>query len=108
MKYIINLFLSIVFSLSVYAKPHCQGFNNYDGKVTIVFTDDKAGERYNVCDVKLIPSWVGKKYKATSVKVSVNNGVAKVTLTFDHLTQFSNPKIELKINGKKTSFKVCQ
>ena len=30
-----------------------------------------------------------------------------VTLTFDHLTQFSDPKVELKINGKTTTFKVC-
>ena len=95
-------------SLSVYAKPHCQGFNNYDNKVTITFIDDKATNQYTVSDVKLIPSWKGQKYKATSVDVSVNNGVATVTLTFDHLTQFSNPKVELKINGKKTSFKVCQ
>ena len=94
------------------AKPHCQGFNNYDDKVTIVFTDDQAGINYSVTDVRLIPScigsWRGKEYKATSVDVSVNKGVATVTLTFDHLTQFSNPKVELKINGKKASFKVCQ
>ena len=95
-------------SLSVHAKPHCQGFNNYDDKVTIVFIDDKAGGQYAVTDVKLIPSWNGQKYKATAVDISVNNGVATVTLTFDHLTQFLNPKVELKINGKKTSFKVCQ
>ena len=91
-----------------YAKPHCQSFNNYDNKVTIVFTDDKAGNTYSVSDVKLIPSWKGKEYNATSVSVSVNNGVATVTLTFDHLTRFSNPKVELKINGKKTTFKVCK
>ena len=108
MKYIIFLFLSMALSLSVYAKPHCQGFNNYDNKVTITFIDDEATNQYTVSDVKLIPSWNGRKYKATSVDVSVNNGVATVTLTFDHLTQFSNPKVELKINGKKTSFKVCQ
>ena len=104
----IFLFVSRALSLSVYAKPQCQGFNNYDNKVTITFIDDKATNQYTVSDVKLIPSWKGQKYKATSVDVSVNNGVATVTLTFDHLTQFSNPKVELKINGKKTSFKVCQ
>lgn len=105
----------IVFALATieaFAKPHCQGFNNYDDKITIVFTDDKAGSNYSVTDVRLIPScmgfWRGKEYKATSVDVSINKGVATVTLTFDHLTQFSNPKVELKINGKKTSFKVCQ
>ena len=111
MKSFIILFISMALSVSVYAKPHCQGFNNYDGKVTIVFTDDKAGSNYSVTDVRLIPYGMGlrgKEYKATSVDVSINKGVATVTLTFDHLTQFSNPKVELKINGKKTSFKVCQ
>lgn len=91
-----------------FAKPHCQSFNNYDGKVTIVFADDKVDDTYSVTDVKLIPYWNGKEYRATSVSVSVNNGVATVTLTFEHLTQFSNPKVELKINGKKIKFKVCQ
>ena len=106
-KYIISIILSLVCGIT-YAKPHCQSFNNYDNKVTIIFTDDKAGNTYSVTDVKLIPSWNGKEYKATSVNVSVHNGKATVTLTFEHLTQFSNPKIELKINGKKTKFKVCQ
>ena len=112
MKYFIFLFLSMALSLSVYAKPHCQSFSNHDNRVTIVFTDEKAGSNYFVTDVRLIPScmgfWRGKEYKATSVDVYVNCGVAMVTLTFRHLTQFSNPKVELKINGKKTSFKVCQ
>ena len=94
-------------SISAYAKPHCQSFNNYDGKVTVIFADDSAGNTYSVSDVKLIPSRNGKEYNATLVSVSVNNGVATVTLTFEHLTQFSNPKVELKINGKKTTFKVC-
>ena len=94
-------------SISAYAKPYCQSFNNYDGKVTIIFADESADNTYNVSDVKLIPSWHGKEYNATSVSVSVNNGVATVTLTFDHLTQFSNRKVELKINGKTTTFKVC-
>ena len=106
-SFIISLILTLVCGIA-YAKPHCQNFNNYDNKVTIVFTDDKAGNTYSVSDVKLIPSWKGKEYKATSISVSVNNGVATVILTFDHLTQFSNPKVELKINGKKTTFKVCQ
>lgn len=105
--------LIITFILSwacaiAYAKPHCQGFNNYDNKTTIVFTDENVGSLYEVTDVKLIPVWHGKEYKAASVNVSVKDGVATVTLTFDHLTQFSNPKVELKINGKKKSFKVCQ
>lgn len=37
---IISFILSLVCGMA-YAKPHCQGFNNYDNKVTIVFTDDK-------------------------------------------------------------------
>ena len=94
-------------SISAYAKPHCQSFNNYDDKVTIIFADESTDNTYNVSDVKLIPSRNGKEYNATSVSVSVNNGVVTVTLTFEHLTQFSNPKVELKINGKKTTFKVC-
>ena len=73
-------------SISAYAKPHCQSFNNYDDKVTIIFADESADNTYSV---------------------SVNNGVATATLTFDHLTQFSDPKVELKINGKTTTFKVC-
>lgn len=44
----------------LYAKPHCQGFNNYDGKVTIVFTDEDAGKSYSVTDVMLVTR--GKKY----------------------------------------------
>lgn len=94
-------------SIAAYAKPHCQSINNYDNKVTITFTDNSAGDSYNVSDVILIPTWGGKEYKAKSVSVSVNNGVATVILTFPHLTKFSNPKVELRINGKKTSFKPC-
>ena len=108
MKKIITFlfFLFIVMRLS--AKPRCQGFNNYNDKVTIIFTDDKAGERYEVSDVKLIPMWRGQKYQPTSISTTLNNGKATVTLIFPHLTQFSNPKVELRINGKKTKFKVCQ
>ena len=76
--------------------------------VTIVFTDDKAGEQYTVSDVKLIPTWRGQEYQATSVKATVKDGVATVTLVFPHISQFSNPKVNLRINGKKKSFKVCQ
>lgn len=108
MKPLIISLVCFVFSIAAYAKPHCQSFNNHDNKVTIVFTDDKAGNNYSVTDVRLIPMWMRKEYKATSVNISINKGVATVTLTFDHLTQFSNPKVELKINGKKASFKVCQ
>ncbi len=108
MKTLITVFLLVVIGLAAYAKPHCLGFNNYDGKVTIVFTDDQAGDRYTVSDAKLIPSWNGEEYPAISVKVIVTNGVATVTLIFPHITQFSNPKVTLRINGKKSKFKVCQ
>lgn len=104
---IISFILSLVCGMA-YAKPHCQGFNNYDNKVTIVFTDDKAGSQYTVSDVIFVPSWKGKEYKATSVSTTVENGVATVTLEFPHITQFSNPKVILRINGKKRTFKVCQ
>ncbi len=108
MKFLISaLFLSVI-SLAACAKPHCQGFNNYYNKVTIVFSDDKAGGSYSVSDVKLIPYWKGKEYEATSVQTTVKDGVATVTLVFPHITRFSNPKVELRINGKKTKFKVCQ
>ena len=75
--FIISIILSLVCGIA-YAKPHCQGFNNYDNKTTIVFTDDKAGSQYAVSDVILIPSWKGKEYKATSVRTTVENGVATV------------------------------
>ncbi len=94
-------------SMVAYAKPYCQSFNNYDDKVTIIFIDDEAGDKYTVTDVKLIPSKNGKDSKASSVSVSINNGVATGTLTFEHITQFSNPKVELEINGRKTDFNVC-
>ena len=106
MRKILILMAFAIAGISAYAKPHCQSFNNYDGKVTIIFADESTDNTYNVSDVKLIPSRNGKEYNATSVSVSVNNGVATVTLTFDHLTQFSDPKVELKINGKTTTFKV--
>ncbi|WP_288837780.1 hypothetical protein [uncultured Bacteroides sp.] len=102
---IISFILSLVCGIA-YAEPHCQGFNNYDNEVTIVFTDDKAGSRYEVTDVKLVT--YGKEYSTTSVTVSVKDGTATVTLTFPHITQFSNPKVTLRINGRKKRFKVCQ
>ncbi len=97
-----------IMALATNAKPYCQSFSNYDDKVTIVFTDDKAGNQYTVSDVILIPSWKGREYKAASVRTTVENGVATVTLVFPHITQFSNPKVTLRINGKKRTFKVCQ
>ena len=111
MKTIIVMVFALL-SITAYAKPRCQSFDNHNNKVTVVFTDDKTDGNYSVTDVRLIPSCMGfckgKEYKANSVNVSVNNGEVTVTLTFDHINQFSNPKVELKINGKKSSFKVCQ
>ncbi len=106
MKQLIILLVCIAISIAAYAKPQCQGFNNYNDKVTIVFTDKDAGKTYSVWDVKLIT--LGKEYTATSIQTNVKNGVATVALTFPHITQFSNPKVTLRINGKKAKFKVCQ
>lgn len=103
--FIISFILSLVCVIA-YAKPHCQGFNNYDSKVTIVFTDNNVGSLYEVTDVKLVI--YGKEYSATSVTTTVKDGTATVILVFPHITQFSNPKVNLRINGKKTKFKVCQ
>jgi hypothetical protein len=98
MQTFIIFLISLVASLTVYAKPKCQGFNNYDNKVTIVFTDDKAaGNRYTVSDVKLIPSWGGVEYSAISIKTNVKDGVATVTLIFPHITRFSNPKVPVVV-----------
>lgn len=108
MRALITALILIAISMATNAKPKCQGFNNYDDKVTIVFTDDKAGEQYTISDVKLTPVWRGQEYQATSVKATVKDGVATVILVFPHITQFSNPKVTLRINGKKKSFKVCQ
>lgn len=108
MRTLITALILIAISMATNAKPQCQGFNNYDDKVTIVFTDDKAGEQYTISDVKLSSVWRGQEYQATSVKATVKDGVATVTLVFPHITQFSNPKVTLRINGKKKSFKVCQ
>lgn len=108
MKHLVFIIFVTLISLTAYAKPHCQGFNNYNNKVTIVFTDNNAVNGYTVTDVKLIPTWKGEKYPATSVKTTLKDGVATVTLSFPHITQFSNPKVTLRINGKKTKIKVCQ
>ncbi|WP_300415243.1 hypothetical protein [Bacteroides acidifaciens] len=106
MKQLIISLVCIAISLAAYAKPQCQGFNNYNDKVTIVFTDKDADKTYSVSDAKLVT--LGKEYAATSVQANVKNGVATVTLTFPHITKFSNPKVTLRINGKKANFKVCQ
>ena len=108
MRVFLMVILCAIACITVYAKPRCQGINNNDNKVTIIFTDDKAGSEYIVSDARLIPSWDRKEYKAMSVNVTIKNGVATVMLTFPHITQFSNPKVELRVNGKKTKFKVCQ
>ena len=63
--YIVTVIFLTVIGLTVNAKPRCQGFNNYDNKVTIVFTDNQAKDKYTVSDVKLIPSsWSEKEYPA--------------------------------------------
>ena len=108
MKTFATVCLLAVIGLAANAKPHCQSFNNYDDKVTIVFTDEQAGDHYTVSDVKFLPSWNGKEYPATSVNTTIKDGVATVTLVFPHLTHFSNPRVTLRINGKKTKFEVCQ
>ena len=95
--------LSIV---TAYAKPHCQGFNNYDNKVTITFTDDDAREKYIVTEIKLFNC--GKEQSPTAVKTNIEKGVATVVVTFPHATRFSNPKVSLRVNGKKVKFAVCQ
>lgn len=103
-----QLIIIIVFLLPyavAYAKPQCQSFNNHDDKVTIVFTDDNPGKKYAVSDIKLVTS--GREYNATSVKVDIKENVATVILTFPHITRFSNPRVKLRINGKKTRFNVC-
>lgn len=108
MRTLITIFFLTIMALTTKAKPHCQSFNNYDDKVTIVLSDDNAGDRYSVSDVKLIPSWKGEEYKASSIRTNVKDGVATVTLIFPHITHFSNPMVTLRINGKKYKIKVCQ
>ena len=44
MKTFATVCLLAVIGLAANAKPHCQSFNNYDDKVTIVFTDEQAGD----------------------------------------------------------------
>lgn len=105
MKQLIVSIVCVLCSITTYAKPQCQSFNNYDNKVTIVFTDDNVSNGYSISDVVL--QTCGKKYAATSVKTEITDGVATVTLTFPHITRFSNPKVILRLNGKKHSFKVC-
>lgn len=107
MKYSVIIIVCVLCTVITYAKPQCQGFNNYDDKVTIVFTDNAPSGHYEVTDAKLTPCY-GKELPATSVKTEMKDGVATVTLTFPHHTQFSNPKVTLRINGKKARFKVCQ
>lgn len=106
MKTVIITLILATIAMIANAKPKCQGFNNYDDKVTVIFIDDNAGSNYSVSDVTLVT--YGKEYTATSVSVTVKNGVATVTLTFPYLTTFSNSKVRLRINGNKVKFKVCQ
>ena len=43
MKHLIFITHVLLFCVTAYAKPHCQGFNNYDDRVTIVFTVNPEG-----------------------------------------------------------------
>ena len=52
--YIVTVIFLTVIGLTVNAKPRCQGFNNYDNKVTIVFTEQSAG------------IWVGRRNRRTA------------------------------------------
>ncbi len=100
MKQLIILLVCIAISIADYAKPQCQGFNKYNDKVTIVFTDKDPGKTYSVSDVKLVT--LGKEYTANSVQTNVKNGVAYVALTFLYIIHFSNPKVTLRVKGKKS------
>ncbi|MDE6444487.1 MAG: hypothetical protein K2K64_08740 [Muribaculaceae bacterium] len=51
---IFTILMMCIVTLSSYSKPKCRGFNNYDNKVTITFTDDKAGSSYDVSMMKEI------------------------------------------------------
>ena len=106
MKKIIFAIICLMVAATTYAKPRCHGFNNYGDKVTIVLVDDKAGDKYMVTEAVL--STGSKKYEAKSVKTDMRDGVAVVTLTFPHATQFSNPKLTLRVNGRKMEVKICQ
>lgn len=104
-------FVALVMALSAVianASPHCSYFNNDENKVTIIFTDEEAAGEYIVSDVMLYPIEGGKGYEVYSVDTNVTDGVAKVTLTFQHLTEFSNPTVELTINGEKAKFNVAK
>lgn len=105
MRIIISAIICTIISLTAGSKPRCQSFSNTGGKVTVVFVDDKAGDRYVVTDAVFVT--YGRQYEATSVNTKIENGVATVTLTFPHITSFSNPKMILRVNGKKKKIKVC-
>lgn len=45
-KNILAIICIIVAAATIYAKPRCHGFNNYDNKVTIILVDDKAGDKW--------------------------------------------------------------
>ncbi len=95
--YIVTVIFLTVIGLTVNAKPRCQGFNNYDNKVTIVFTDNQAKDKYTVSDVKLIPSsWSEKEYPATSVVVTVKGWPLSHLFTqFPHVKQIQTMKMYL-------------
>lgn len=106
-----NFIVAIVFTIAglvANAAPNCCHFNNEGDKVTIIFTDEDAVGEYIISDVLLYPIEGGEGYEVNSVDTKVTDGVAKVTLTFQHLTKFSNPVVKLSINGKEAEFKVAK
>jgi len=106
-KFIVAIVLTIA-GLVASAAPYCCHFDNEGNKVTIIFTDEDAVGEYIVSDVMLYPIEGGKGYEVKSVDTNVTDGVAKVTLIFQHLTKFSNPVVKLSINGKDAQFKVSK
>lgn len=91
--------------IEISAKPHCEGFNNYNDKVTIVFSDSDVKFPYIVTDAVI--KTYGKEYKATSIRITMKDGIAYVKLEFPYISRFSNPKVSVSINGRKSTFKVC-
>lgn len=106
-KLIVAIVLTIA-GVVANAAPYCCYFNNDGNKVTIIFTDEDAVGEYIISDVMLYPVEGCEGYEVNSAETNVTDGVAKVTLTFQHLTKFSNPVVKLSINGKEAEFKVTK
>ena len=89
--YIVTVIFLTVIGLTVNAKPRCQGFNNYDNKVTIVFTDNQAKDKYTVSDVKLIPSSWSEKRISGNIRRS--NSKKGWPLSHSHFLMSRNSQI---------------